>query len=200
VSTHLAETSVLTRLSVAAVRGALQPFIDAVALARCTLTDLELGFSASSASDWDRLQAVLTTLTPVEVTPAVISRAKTVQRMLAAGGLKGRKVPDLIIAAAAELAGLTVLHYDQDFELIASVTSQPYEWVVPRGSIDLPRKCRLRQASLRCAPADSNVGSGSIDRALVTSIPVSPSESGGFRLAARTRRGEYAAKFSSRNI
>jgi predicted nucleic acid-binding protein len=137
VTTHLAETSVLTRLSVAAVRGALQPFIDAVALARCTLTDLELGFSASSASDWDRLQSVLTTLTPVEVTPAVISRAKNVQRMLAVGGLKGRKVPDLIIAAAAELADLTVLHYDHDFELIASVTRQPHKWIVPRGSIDL---------------------------------------------------------------
>ncbi len=142
-TTHLAETSVLTRLSVAAVRGALQPFIDAVALARCTLTDLELGFSASSASDWDRLQAVLTTLTSVEVTPLVISRAKNVQRMLAAGSLKGRKVPDLVIAAAAELAGLTVLHYDRDFELIASVTGQPHEWVVPRGSIDLPGNCRL---------------------------------------------------------
>jgi predicted nucleic acid-binding protein len=141
VTTHLAETSVLTRLSVAAVRGALQPFIDAVALARCTLTDLELGFSASSASDWDRLQSVLTTLTPVEVTPAVISRAKNVQRMLAVGGLKGRKVPDLIIAAAAELADLTVLHYDHDFELIASVTRQPHKWIVPRGSIDLqPRR------------------------------------------------------------
>ena len=149
-TTHLAETSVLTRLSVAAVRGALQPFIDAVALARCTLTDLELGFSASSASDWDRLQAVLTTLTSVEVTPVVISRAKSVQRMLAAGGLKGRKVPDVIIAAAAELTGLTGLRYDNDFELIASVTGQPHEWVVSRGSIDLRRKCRLQQASLRC--------------------------------------------------
>ena len=138
-TTHLVETSVLTRLSVAAVRGALQPFIDAVALARCTLTDLELGFSASSARDWHRLQALLTTLPPVEVTPAVISRAKNVQRMLAVGGLKGRKVPDLIIAAAAELADLTVLHYDHDFELIASVTGQPHEWIVPRGSVDLRR-------------------------------------------------------------
>ena len=141
-TTHLVETSVLTRLSVAAVRSALQPFIDAVALARCTLTDLELGFSASSASDWDRLQSVLSTLTRVEVTPAVISRAKNVQRMLAAGGLKGREVPDLIIAAAAELADLTVLHYDHDFELIASVTRQSHEWIVPRGSIDLGKKCR----------------------------------------------------------
>jgi predicted nucleic acid-binding protein len=153
VTTHLAETSVLTRLSVAAVRGALQPFIDAVALARCRLTDLELGFSASSASDWDRLQAVLMTLAPVEITPEVISRAKSVQRMLAASGLKGRKVPDLIIAAAAEMADLTVLHYDHDFELIASVTGQRHEWVVPRGSIDLLRKCRPRLGPSILRPA-----------------------------------------------
>jgi predicted nucleic acid-binding protein len=38
-------------------------------------------------------------------------------------------VPDLIIAATAELAGLTVLHRDKDFDLIASVTGQPAEWL-----------------------------------------------------------------------
>lgn len=75
-------------------------------------------------------------LVAIDVTPAVINRAKTVQRLLAERGLKGRKVPDLIIAAAGELAGLTVLHYDQDFELIASVTGQPHTWIVPRGTID----------------------------------------------------------------
>jgi predicted nucleic acid-binding protein len=44
-------------------------------------------------------------------------------------------IPDLVIAAAAELAGQTVLHYDSDFELIADVTGQPHQWVLPRGSI-----------------------------------------------------------------
>jgi predicted nucleic acid-binding protein len=38
-------------------------------------------------------------------------------------------VPDLIIAAAAELAGLTVLHFDKDFDLIAGITGQPVEWL-----------------------------------------------------------------------
>jgi len=33
----------------------------------------------------------------------------------------------LLIAAAAELAGLTVLHLDKDFDLIASITGQPAE-------------------------------------------------------------------------
>lgn len=45
-------------------------------------------------------------------------------------------IPDLIVAAAAEGAELTVLHYDSDFELIATVTGQEVEWVVPRGSVD----------------------------------------------------------------
>ena len=36
-------------------------------------------------------------------------------------------MPDLIVAATAELAGLTVLHRDEDFELIADITGQPTE-------------------------------------------------------------------------
>ena len=44
-------------------------------------------------------------------------------------------IPDLVIAAAAESAGLTVLHYDADFERIAEVTVQAHDWVVPRGTV-----------------------------------------------------------------
>ncbi len=44
-------------------------------------------------------------------------------------------LPDLLIAACAERAGLTVLHYDADFERIAKVTGQPTRWIVPRGSV-----------------------------------------------------------------
>ncbi len=50
--------------------------------------------------------------------------------------MKGRKVPDLLIAAVAELATLTVVHYDADFELIASITGQPTMWIVERGAAD----------------------------------------------------------------
>jgi hypothetical protein len=49
---------------------------------------------------------------------------------------RGRKVPELLIAAAAETEGLIVLHYDADFDRIADVTGQRSEWVVPGGSID----------------------------------------------------------------
>jgi predicted nucleic acid-binding protein len=43
-------------------------------------------------------------------------------------------IPDLLIAAAAEIAQLTVLHYDGDYDTISAVTGQPVEWVVPKGS------------------------------------------------------------------
>jgi predicted nucleic acid-binding protein len=43
---------------------------------------------------------------------------------------------DLLIAATAERHGVTVLHYDADYDLIAEVTGQLTQWVVPRGSAD----------------------------------------------------------------
>jgi hypothetical protein len=72
----------------------------------------------------------------VETTADHVRRARQVQRLLASRNQRGRKVPDLLIAAAAEQAGLTLLHYDNDFELIGSVTGQICQWVVPAGSID----------------------------------------------------------------
>ena len=66
---------------------------------------------------------------PVQyLTPAIEDRAVEVQALLAVRGQhRAPSIPDLIIAATAELAGLTVLHLDKDFELIASITGQPCE-------------------------------------------------------------------------
>ncbi|MCL4445717.1 MAG: hypothetical protein M1134_02410 [Actinobacteria bacterium] len=54
--------------------------------------------------------------------------------MPAAPSQRGRKIPDLLIAAAAEELEATVLHHDADFDLIGSVTGQRCQWVVPPGS------------------------------------------------------------------
>jgi predicted nucleic acid-binding protein len=43
--------------------------------------------------------------------------------------------PDLLVAAVAERERVTVLHYDGDYDFIAQVTSQPVQWVVPRGTV-----------------------------------------------------------------
>ena len=92
-----------------------------------TITLLEVGYSARTAAE---LQTAFTTpplsRMPVEhLTPAIEERAVALQSLLAARGHhRGPSLPDILIAATAELAGLTVLHVDKDFELIAGVTGQ----------------------------------------------------------------------------
>jgi predicted nucleic acid-binding protein len=64
-------------------------------------------------------------------------RALLVAGAMASSGLhRGAKPVDLVIASAAEAAGLAVLHYDDDYDRIASVTRQPMEWVAPAGTLD----------------------------------------------------------------
>jgi predicted nucleic acid-binding protein len=133
--TYLVDTSVLTRLRNAAVAQRLRA-LDAVGLARAPITDLEIGFSANNEREWDKLIAALAAFDPVEVVPDDFVRALALQRSLARAGLKGRKVPDLLVAAVAERSSFTVLHHDADFEHIQAVTGQPTEWVVPPGTIN----------------------------------------------------------------
>ncbi len=65
-----------------------------------------------------------------------MARTLEIQALLAERSQhRGVSVPDLLIAACAERAGLVVLHYDADFDRIARVTGQPTRWVVPRGSV-----------------------------------------------------------------
>ena len=132
--THLVDTSVLTRLGAVPVREFLEPLVEAGNVARAGITDLEVGFSARDSTEWDGLIGALSAFKLIESTAAHVARARQVQRLLAEG--RGRKVPDLLIASAAEERRLIVLHYDSDFDVISSVTGQPVEWVVARGSID----------------------------------------------------------------
>ena len=95
-----------------------------------TVTRLEVGYSARSAA---QARAAFSTpplsAMPVEyLTPVIEDRALEVQQMLAGKGQhRAPSIPDLLIAATAELAGLTVLHLDKDFELIAKLTGQVIE-------------------------------------------------------------------------
>lgn len=133
--THLIDTSVLTRLAVGAVSDAVAPLADAGRAGRATVTDLEIGYSARNAREWDRLMGALEVFPMLEVESSHLRRARQVQRLLAAASQRGRKIVDLLIAAVAEDSRLVVLHYDGDFDQIAKVTGQPCEWVVPAGSV-----------------------------------------------------------------
>ena len=95
-----------------------------------TVTRLEAGYSARSGPElragWR--QPPLSSM-PVEyLTPAIEHRAVEVLTLLADRGQhRAPSIPDLIIAATAELTGLTILHLDKDFEAIARVTGQSVE-------------------------------------------------------------------------
>jgi predicted nucleic acid-binding protein len=95
-----------------------------------TVTRLEVGYSARSGPDLRAgLQQPPLSAMPVEyLTPAIEDRAVEILTLLADRGQhRAPSVPDLIIAATAELAGLTVLHLDKDFDVIAEITGQPVE-------------------------------------------------------------------------
>lgn len=134
--TFLIDTSVIKRLGQPSVRRAVEPLAASGEVARARITDLEVGYSARNAAEWDRLIAALDAFEPVESTESHHRRALQVQRLLAERSQRGGKIPDLLIAAAGEEHGLTVLHYDSDFDLISAVTGQRCQWVVQCGTAD----------------------------------------------------------------
>ena len=95
-----------------------------------TVTRLEVGYSARSGPELRAgLRQPPMSSMPVEyLTPAIEDRAVEILALLADRGQhRAPSIPDLIIAATAELAGLTILHLDKDFEVIAAVTGQSVE-------------------------------------------------------------------------
>jgi len=103
--THLVDTSVLTRLGEPTVRAALESLAAVGRVGRSGISDLEVGYSARSAREWDDLQTALSAFELVETEARHMKRARQVQRMLAGRSQRGRKVPDLLVAATAEEAG-----------------------------------------------------------------------------------------------
>ncbi|MPV48740.1 PIN domain nuclease [Pseudactinotalea sp. HY158] len=100
-----------------------------------TITRLELGYSARTGAEGrEGFRQPPVSLMPVErITPAIEDRAEEVQMLLADRGQhRAPSIPDLLIAATAEKAGLTVLAVDKDFELIAEVTGQSVETLAQR--------------------------------------------------------------------
>jgi predicted nucleic acid-binding protein len=132
VTSWLIDKSALVRLSASPDAAEWARRIERGLVRITTVTRLEVGYSARSGADLRTgLQEPPVSVMPVEyLTPAIEDRAVEVLSLLADRGQhRAPSVPDLVIAAAAELAGLTVLHCDKDFDLIVGVTGQPAEWL-----------------------------------------------------------------------
>jgi predicted nucleic acid-binding protein len=133
----LADKSALTRRATRPeVRDVLEPLLVAGEIATCGIVDLELLYSASSRATYRSLAEALRGMPRIPLEEASVRRALEVQAMLAERSQhRAVPLPDLLVAACAERAGLVVLHYDADFDRIAELSGQDARWIVPRGSV-----------------------------------------------------------------
>ncbi len=129
-TTWLIDKSAVSRLHLADDAGEWVERIERGLVRISTVTRLEVGYSARSGKDHRAaLRSSPIASMPVEyLTPKIEDRAVEIQSALASVGQhRAPSIPDLLIAATAELAELTVLHLDKDFDLIAQITGQPIE-------------------------------------------------------------------------
>jgi len=134
---YLADTSVyVLQARHPQVRQRFEALLSAGRLAACQMTTLEYLNNAPDPRGYEILWGALHAHRWIDVTTQAMNRALEVHRALAATSQHRHfRLPDLIIAATAEAHGATVLHYDADYDRIASVTGQPTEWVADRGSL-----------------------------------------------------------------
>ena len=99
-------------------------------IAICPITELEFFYSARSLADRERgLSDLRSLFGRVPVHDRAFARAWEVQGELTGRGQHRSAGPvDLVVAATAELHGLTLLNHDRDFDVIARVTGQPLHW------------------------------------------------------------------------
>ena len=135
--TFLADKSALARRQTRTqVRDVLDPLLLQGEVATCGIVDLEMLYSASSRSNYRAAAKALRGMPRVPLDERCVQRALEVQGMLAERSQhRAVPLPDLLVAACAEQAELTVLHYDADFDRIGKLTSQAVRWIVPRGSV-----------------------------------------------------------------
>ena len=131
----LADKSALARFPVPAVSRRLRPLMQDGLIATCAIVDLEVLYSSRNLSDYEDVLDERRSLDSAAITPEVLERAIELQHELARRGQHRLPIPDLVISAAAQSAGLVVLHYDSDFERIGAAGGAGHQWIVPKGSI-----------------------------------------------------------------
>ncbi|MFH9858452.1 PIN domain nuclease [Streptomyces sp. NPDC017202] len=134
---HLIDTGALVRVLKQPARALWEKPLEEGLIARCPLTEIEFLCSAKNAEDRAGLVEDLDALfSRIPVDDRAMTRAWDVQRELAEKGRhRSAGAVDLLVAATAELQGLTVLHHDNDFETIASVTGRSTQWLAAPGSL-----------------------------------------------------------------
>ena len=133
---YLVDKSALARMRHPSVAARLLPLLEAGDVAISGVLELEVLYSARGHADLIAVRDELRGYPRLQFEEADFERAADTMELLARRGQhRAAGLPDLLQAALAERRGAIVLHYDSDFDLLATVTGQPAEWVVPRGSV-----------------------------------------------------------------
>ena len=138
---ELADTSVWARKNRPELRTWFVGAVTGGEILLCDMVAFELLHSASTPDLYRTLAESLAGMPWTRMGSWEWERARQVYGLLAAQGhALHRSVPhaDLFIAAAAERAGVTLVHYDHDYDTIVGVTGQPARWVAPRGTLERP--------------------------------------------------------------
>ena len=127
-ATHLADTSAWAQLHRSEVAARLVSLVVGGGAATCGIVDLEVLGAIQDPQELALAVEERRMFPQAPIDDGVLARAIEVRRLLA-----GRRVPvsALVVAAAAERAGLIVLHDHDAFDDIAAVTGQPVERVAP---------------------------------------------------------------------
>ncbi|WP_406233583.1 PIN domain nuclease [Nocardia sp. NBC_01009] len=137
VTRYLVDKSALARLHLPSVRDVLVPLMDRALVHMCGVTELEMLYSARNSDDRARIKAILhESLEWVDTPEDLWGMTSDLQSLLTERAQhRSASIADLVVAVTAQAQGLTVLHYDNDFDTIASHTAQPTLWVVPAGTV-----------------------------------------------------------------
>ena len=135
---ELADTSVWAHKARPAIHDWFATAVESGEIACCDMVALELLHSARNAREFAMIELGLAALPWIEPYARDWQRARDIYRALGnkpGAAQRSIKHADLLIAVAAQRAGLAVLHYDSDYDTIAAVTGQPTRWAAPRGSL-----------------------------------------------------------------
>jgi predicted nucleic acid-binding protein len=137
IARYLVDKSVWARMTKPAVREAIVPLADRGLLATCGAVEMEMLYSARNTEDRDRIRGWLRAFEWLPTNDETWQKAIDVQcDLIVKGNHRAVSLPDLLVAATADRHGVTVLHYDGDYDLIAGVTGQQCQWVVDPGTAD----------------------------------------------------------------
>jgi predicted nucleic acid-binding protein len=137
IARFLIDTSAAARMRLAAVADRLEPLITGGLVASCAVLDAEALYSARSPAEYERVRA--DRRDAYEYLPTEDGhwqRAFDAQRALArTGPHRAVGIADLLTAVVAAENGMTIVHYDADFEIAAELLEFEHRWVLPRGTV-----------------------------------------------------------------